>query len=246
VFGGYDIYDIYLFYGMISKKGYKIEQLKAYPITYGLIIINTIIFLVPFFFDISPEDLFEVGAIYGPDIVLHKQIWRLFTAMFLHGGIEHIAMNMLSLWFIGRVAEVWLGGVSYIGIYFISGLMGGLASIYMHPVTVGVGASGAIFGVFGALAGMVMVHRKKMEAQFKAFMKEFGVILLLNLGIGIAFESVDLTAHIAGLVMGIFGGAMVAKSRKLIWLYILISFMIMIPFYNHLYTLYVSILNAQF
>lgn len=166
--------------------------------------------------------------------------------MFLHGGITHIFMNMLSLWFVGRVTEMWLGRVSYISIYIISGLVGGLASIYMHPTTVDIGASGAIFGIFGALAGMVMVHRKKMEAQFKAFMREFGIILLLNLGIGIAFESIDLSAHIAGLIVGIIGGAMVAKSSKLIWVYIVISFMLMIPFYNYLYTLYVSLINAQF
>ena len=115
----------------------------------------------------------------------------------------------------------------------------------MHPVTVGIGASGAIFGVFGALAGIVMVNHKRLGAQFKAFMKEFGVILLLNLIIGVVFESVDLSAHIAGLVVGIIGGAMVSKSPKLIWIYIVVASISMVVFYNYLYRLYVSVVNAQ-
>lgn len=203
-----------------------------------MIIINSVIFLVPFLFNINSEDLFLIGAVYGPNIVLYKEIWRLFTAMFLHAGFTHLFMNMLSLWFVGRIAEMWFNKVSYISIYFISGLVGGLVSIYIHPVTIGVGASGAIFGIFGALAGMVIVHRKKIEQQFKSFMKEFGVILLLNLVIGVVFESVDLSAHIGGLIVGIIGGALVAKSPKFIWLYILIMILFMNIFYNYLYLLF--------
>ncbi len=160
--------------------------------------------------------------------------------MFLHGGLEHIAMNMLSLWFVGRVVEVWFNKVSYLSIYLISGLMGGLISIYMHPVTVGIGASGAIFGIFGAMAGIVIVHRKRMEAQFKAFIRDFGIILLLNLVIGVVFESVDLSAHIAGLIMGIIGGAMVGKSPKNMILFIVISTLIMSFIYSYLPSLYVT------
>jgi len=198
----------------------------------------------------SSEYLLSIGAMFGPSIILDGELWRLVTAMFLHGGIEHIAMNMLSLWFVGRVVESWFDRVSYISIYFISGLVGGLISIYMHPITVGIGASGAIFGIFGALSGMVIVHRKRMEEQFKSFMKEFGIILLLNLVIGVVFQSVDLSAHIAGLIVGMIGGAMVAKSYKMIWIYIAIMTIFMILFYSYLYSylepLYISVANAQF
>jgi len=198
----------------------------------------------------SSEYLLSIGAIFGPSIILDDEIWRLITAMFLHGGIEHIAMNMISLWFIGRVVESWIDRVSYISIYFISGIVGGLISIYMHPITVGIGASGAIFGIFGALSGMAIVYRKQMEEQFKSFIKEFGIILLLNLIIGITFESVDLSAHIAGLVVGMIGGAMVAKSPRMLWIYITIMTIFIILFYNYLESylepLYISIANAQF
>ena len=198
----------------------------------------------------SSEYLLSIGAIFGPSIILDGELWRFVIAMFLHGGIEHIAMNMLSLWFIGRVMESWFDRVSYISIYFISGIVGGLVSIYMHPITVGIGASGAIFGIFGALSGMVILHRQNMEEQFKSFMKQFGIILLLNLVIGITFKSVDLSAHISGLVVGMIGGAMVAKSYKMIWIYIAIMVIVMILFYNYLYSyllpLYMSLANVQF
>jgi rhomboid protease GluP len=198
----------------------------------------------------SLEYLLSMGAIFGPNIILNGELWRLITAMFLHGGTTHIAMNMLSLWFVGRVAESWFNRVSYISIYFISGIAGGLISIYMHPTTVGIGASGAIFGIFGALSGMVIVHRKRMEKQFKAFMKEFGIVLLLNLLIGVVFESVDLSAHIAGLIVGMIGGGMVAKSPKMIWIYTVVMIFIMILFYKYLYSylypIYISLANVQF
>ncbi len=217
--------------------------MKEYPITYGLITINIVIYLLPLLIGvihINSEYLLSVGAIYGPAVVLQGEIWRLLTAIFLHGGLEHIGMNMLSLWFVGRVVEMWFDKLSYLSIYLISGIIGGLVSIYIHPITVGIGASGAIFGIFGAMAGVVTVHRKRMEAQFKAFINQFGIILLLNLIIGVAFESVDLSAHIAGLIVGIIGGALIGKNRKNIWLYIIIMGIFMVFLYNYLPSLYVT------
>jgi rhomboid protease GluP len=219
--------------------------LKEHPITYGLIIINVVIYLLPLLIgvgilNINSSFLLSIGALYGPNVVLNGEIWRLFTAMFLHGGLEHVAMNMLSLWFVGRVVESWFDRVSYLSIYLISGLMGGLVSIYIHPVSVGIGASGAIFGIFGAMAGIVIVNRKRMEAEFKDFIRQFGIILLLNFIIGVAFESVDMSAHIAGLVTGMIGGAMIGKSYKNIIPYIAISIFIMIAIYIYLPSIYVS------
>ncbi len=180
----------------------------------------------------SSDNLIKYGAINGVLVVVYKEFWRLFTAMFLHGGFEHIFMNMLSLWFVGRVVERWFDRFSYITIYFISGLIGGLISIYTHPIGVAIGASGAIFGIFGAMAGVVIVNKKRMETQFKIFIKEFGIILLLNLIIGIIFESVDLSAHIGGLIIGLIGGAMVAKGY--IKSYIILSIIIMALIYSYI------------
>ena len=162
----------------------------------------------------NSQRLLSMGAIYAPAILLNGEVWRLITAMFLHGGLEHIAMNMVSLWFVGRVVEMWFSKVSYLSIYLISGIVGGLISVYMHPFAVGIGASGAIFGIFGAMAGIVTIYRRAMETQFKVFINQFGIILLLNLIIGVTFEAVDLSAHIGGLIVGIIGGMIVGKNRS--------------------------------
>jgi rhomboid protease GluP len=128
-------------------------------------------------------------------------------------------MNMVSLYLIGRGAEMYFDKKSYLSIYLFSGLIGGLTSLYVHPVSVGVGASGAIFGVFGALAGFFLAHREKIATHTKAFMKEFAVIIGINLVIGFAIESVDVSAHIGGLIIGFIGGFMLSKDPKWIGIY---------------------------
>jgi len=153
--------------------------------------------------------------------------------MFLHGSLLHITMNMLSLWFVGRVVESWFDKFSYLIIYFASGIIGGLVSIYFHPNTVAIGASGAIFGIFGAMVGFVLVNRNRL-ASFEEFLKQFGIILLLNLGIGVIFDSVDLSAHVGGLIIGLIGGYMCAKSRNFKYIYLVISIVTTIFLYNYL------------
>ena len=163
--------------------------------------------------------LVDLGALYSPLTVVKEQWWRLFTAMFLHGGMTHLLMNMVSLYIIGRGAEMYFDTKSYLSIYLFSGLLGGVVSLYMHPMSVGVGASGAIFGVFGALAGFFLAHREKIGEHTKAFMKEFAIIIGINLVIGFSIESVDVSAHIGGLVIGSIGGFILSKDPKWVWAY---------------------------
>jgi len=208
-------------------------------------IINIIAFLLPLLegvnvMNMSAKYLASIGGLFGPLVILEGEIWRLVSAMFLHGGIEHILMNMLSLFIVGRSLEMFFSKTSYLIIYFISAFVGSLISIYFHPVTVGIGASGAIFGLFGALIGFVLVHRKRMQDDFMEFMKSFGLLLLLNLGIGLLFPSVDLSAHIGGLVAGIIGGIFVALHPKNIWIYLGLMLFVMYLFYSYLPILYVD------
>jgi rhomboid protease GluP len=219
------------------------NEFYRYPITYTLVLLNSIVYLFSSFFsgsitDMDMRALVDMGALYGPLTVLHSEWWRLFTAMFLHGGMTHLFMNMFSLYLIGRGAETYFNTRSYIAIYLFSGLLGGLASLYMHPVSVGVGASGAIFGVFGALAGFFLAHREKIAAHTKAFMKEFAVIIGINLVIGFAIESVDVSAHIGGLIVGFIGGFMLSKNPKWIWIYSIIMVLCMIAMMRYLPTQY--------
>ena len=200
------------------------HDILRYKLTYAIIVLNVIAYLISSFYsqdfvDMDLQALVDLGALYGPLTVLKGEWWRLVTAMFLHGGMTHILMNMFSLYLIGRGAEMYFDTKSYLSIYLFSGIVGGLVSLYMHPASVGVGASGAIFGVFGALAGFFLANRDKIATHSKAFMKDFAIIIGINLVIGFSIESVDVSAHIGGLVVGFIGGFMLSKNPKLIVLY---------------------------
>ena len=201
-----------------------IQDFLRYKLTYTIIVLNVLFYLVSAFYsrsltEMNLQVLVDLGALYGPLTVVKGEWWRLLTAMFLHGGMTHILMNMFSLYLIGRGAEMYFDTKSYISIYLFSGLLGGLASLYIHPESVGIGASGAIFGVFGALAGFFLAHKDKIATHSKAFMKDFAIIIGINLVIGFSIESVDVSAHIGGLVVGFIGGYMLSKNPKFIVLY---------------------------
>lgn len=223
-----------------------IEDFKKYKITYTLIIINLIVYAVSAFLsqdiiDMDLETLVDMGALYGPFTVLNGEWWRLFTAMFLHSGMTHLLMNMFSLYLIGRGAEIYFEKKSYIILYIVSGLIGGLVSQYIHPVSVGIGASGAIFGVFGALAGFFLAFRERIKKQSKAFMKDFGIIIVINLVLGFSIPSVDVSAHIGGLIIGLIGGFMVSKNPKWVWIYLVIMVTMMFMMASYIYGQYAQI-----
>ena len=196
-------------------------DIQRYTLTYILIGASSVVYLFSALLsqsliDMDMQVLVEMGALFGPYTVLKGEWWRLLTAMFLHGGMTHLLMNMFSLYLVGRGAEMYFDTKSYLSIYFFSGLIGGLVSLYIHPVSVGVGASGAIFGVFGALAGFFLAHRDKIASHSKAFMKDFGIIIAINLVIGLSIPAIDVSAHIGGLVVGFIGGFVLSKDPK--WL----------------------------
>jgi len=215
------------------------HSFRHYKITYTLILLNSVVYLFTAFLskniiDIDVETLVNVGAIFGPYTVLDAQWWRLGTAMFLHGGMTHLLMNMFSLYLIGRGFEEYCDTKSYITIYVFSGLLGSLVSLYMHPESVGVGASGAIFGVFGGLAGFFLAHREHIQEHTKSFMKDFAIIIGINLVIGLSIPSVDMSAHVGGLIVGLIGGYMISKNLKFIGVYALAMILLMIAFMQYL------------
>ena len=223
-----------------------LADINRYKLTYTIIALNIVVYIFSAFFsqslvDMDLETLLDMGALYGPYTVQEGQWWRLGTAMFLHGGMTHLLMNMFSLYLIGRGAEMYFDTKSYINIYFFSGLIGGIVSLYVHPASVGVGASGAIFGVFGALAGFFLAHKEHMEAHTKAFMKDFSIIIGINLVIGFSIESVDVSAHIGGLVIGLIGGFLLSKNPKFLTLYTSSMILLSIVLTAYLSTQYAQI-----
>ena len=174
--------------------------LSQYPglITYTLIIINVIVFVISSLY----PSLLDDGGQYN-QLVLQGQYWRLFTAMFLHLNIIHIGFNMLSLFFVGRAVEVFYGKWRYLVLYLLSGIAGGILFLFTSgPSGAAVGASGAIFGVFGALGVFYIVNRKSLGAYGRGAIGNWLFWIGLNLVFGLTNTDIALTAHIGGLVAG--------------------------------------------
>ncbi len=146
----------------------------------------------------------EHGAMYVPYMVNDGQMYRLFTAMWLHFGFEHLSSNMFSLLLLGDNLERAVGKGKYILIYLISGLGASMFSFLYNFVTasyaVAAGASGAIFGVIGALFYVVVRNRGKLE-DMTAF--RLGILIVYILYTGITTSGIDNAAHIGGLIIGV-------------------------------------------
>ncbi|MFF9772996.1 rhomboid family intramembrane serine protease [Streptomyces sp. NPDC013978] len=147
----------------------------------------------------------DLGSIQG---VAEGQWYRLVTSMFLHSGVMHIAFNMLSLWWIGGPLEAALGRARYLALYFASGLAGSaLTYLLAAPNQLTLGASGAIFGLFGATA--VLMRRLKYD------MRPVIILLVINLVITFGWSGIAWQAHVGGLVGGVLiGYAMVHAPRE--------------------------------
>jgi rhomboid protease GluP len=143
------------------------------------------------------------------------QWWRLLTCTFIHAGILHLAFNLYFAWVIGRICEQVFGPAAYALIYFGSGLLASLISITWQPAAVSVGASGALFGVFGGFLGFTIRRRDMLRPEFVSSVRRNALILIgLNLVFGFAVEGIDLAAHIGGLVAGLGIGYSIAKLAE--------------------------------
>ncbi len=216
----------------------NLEKFKDIPLTYSLMAVSILLFLISTISDDITEVLFMAGALDSHAVIVKGELYRLVTSTFLHSGGTHIIMNMLSLYIVGKMVEKLFSKVAYLSIYFISAFFGAFLSMYIHIGGFAVGASGAIFGLFGALAGFAFVHKDRMQEQFRAFMKDFGVLLFINLIIGFVFPNIDVSAHVGGLVAGMIGGFIIAKNPKFVWGYLVVSLMLLVLFYNYLVSLY--------
>jgi len=129
--------------------------------------------------------------------------WRMLTAMFLHGGLLHIAVNMWALRNLGYTCELFYGRRNFVIIYMLSGLAGSAGTMVWDPVRVSVGASGAIFGVAGALAALVYFKKLPVDrAVLKRDIGSIGAVIVINLLIGARIGIIDNSAHVGGLIAG--------------------------------------------
>jgi rhomboid protease GluP len=160
--------------------------------------------------DFPGLELIRWGANFGP-FTLQGEWWRLLTNVFIHQGIIHFAFNMWCLWNLGQLCESLYGRWTYAAIYLICGLGASIASVSWHPDGSSVGASGAIFGLAGALiAAFKLGEFSVPRSALSGTLRSLGAFVVYNLIFGAIIPGIDNTAHIGGLVTGVIVGALVA------------------------------------
>jgi membrane associated rhomboid family serine protease len=174
-------------------------------VTYTLLIMNVIVFVITYVTGHNAAiDKFGMQPI---EIAVNHQYYRLFTSVFMHENIAHIGFNMLVLWIIGQQLEALLGHSRFIVLYLISGFAGAVASFWFSPIgIVGIGASGAIFGLMGGL--LVAGRRLRYDVT------QVAVLIGINLVIGFVLAGTDWRAHLGGLAGGLAVGAVFAHGPK--------------------------------
>ena len=186
--------------------------------TLGLVGLNVLIFVITVLGDRShslfrpPSSAIYWGANYAP-LSFHAEPWRLLTCMFLHAGILHLAFNMYFLYDVGQWVESIYGSYLYLWIYLVSGLGSSIISAWWHPAVPGVGASGAIFGIIGALLGFTLLHHQESQS---AILKKCLWSSLFISSYALRFRAgIDMAAHISGLLFGLLLGLFVTYDLEL-------------------------------
>jgi rhomboid protease GluP len=160
--------------------------------------------------DFPVRELIVWGANVGA-LTFSGEWWRLLTNIFVHGGLIHIAFNMWCLWNLGQLCESLYGRWTYAAIYLICGLGASLASAAWHPYVPSVGASGAIFGLAGALITALKLGEFSVpRSALSGTLRSLGAFVVYNLIFGFVLPGVDNTAHIGGLITGLIVGALIA------------------------------------
>ena len=161
----------------------------------------------------DPLSLLDFGANYGP-LVADGEYWRLLSSVFLHIGIMHLALNSLGLLIYGMLLEGTFGRTRFVFIYLGSGLAGSTVSFVANPLAISAGASGAIFGLLGALAACFLNGRGPLGRGSRRDAAGIGVLLAINLAYGFIAPGIDNWAHIGGLVMGFALGGVLSDGSE--------------------------------
>jgi rhomboid protease GluP len=199
-----------------------LNDLSRLPVTFGLISACVVVYVAVAIAGQSygyplnvglvtqPAEVLAQGALV-PAAVAQGQVWLLLSSMFLHSGFIHLALNMLSLYFLGSFVEQVFGKSRFLALYFSSGLAGGIAYLYFgafdNPV---VGASGAIFGLLGGVLGYSL--RRGTFSWQNPLIRQLLILTALNLYFGFSVSNISNTAHIGGLLGGAAFGWLTAPT----------------------------------
>ena len=183
-------------------KAGDVFSIKKPVVTYGLIVINVLLFIAMYFFGEGSENvatLVRFGANYPP-LIQAGEYYRLITAGFLHIGIFHLFFNMYALYIVGSQLESFIGKTKFIIVYLGSMIIGNLMSMLFIGNSVSAGASGAIFGLFGALLYFGYHYRVYLGNMMAS---QIIPILILNFFLGFILSGIDIASHIGGFIGGL-------------------------------------------
>ena len=186
--------------------------------TTGLIVINVLVFFLLSLRGDTESGYFmlQYGAMYEPLVTEGHEYYRLITSLFLHFGIQHLLNNMVMLGALGYQLENEIGRIKFLLIYFISGIGGNLCSLYWNvshgEQVISAGASGAIFGLMGALLYIVAVNRGRLGRLSGRGML---IMVALSLYFGLTSSGVDNSAHIGGLICGILITVLLYRRKRM-------------------------------
>ena len=196
---------------MLEK--FRLKKWKDIPyVSILLVSINVVVFLITEFVTKAP---YEAGRLSVEGVLMRGEYERFIYCMFLHVDVAHIFNNMVMLYFMGTMIEKEIGHLPFGVIYFLSGIGGGLLSLYVKLVqgnpAGSVGASGAIFGLNGLLLAMVLFYRKPMP-----MVTPLRVCLMIALSLysGLTAGNVDNAAHFGGLLVGLIVGALFCLIKR--------------------------------
>ena len=186
------------------KMSEDVFRVKKPVVTYALIAINILAFILSFVFNLMND--FAVNRYF----ITHGEPYRLITGIFLHAGVIHLLFNMYALYIIGMQLESFLGKSKFLAVYLLSGLAGSMLSIFMSP-GFSVGASGAIFGLLGSLLYFGYHYRVYLDTVIKS---QIIPLIVINLLLGFFISGIDIWAHIGGLIGGLLATMAVGVKYK--------------------------------
>jgi rhomboid protease GluP len=192
------------------------QTIGRFPATYGLIGATLVVFLL----QLASTQLFGVDLVLALGAKINSaiaagEVWRLLSPVFIHLGLVHIFVNMYSLYAIGPAVERFFGSQRMLVFYLLSGIGGVIMSMAFSP-NPSVGASGAIFGLLGALGMFLFAHRHAFGKAGSFQFRQIVLVALLNLGLGLV-PGIDNWGHLGGLITGVALTAAVGPNLQPIW-----------------------------
>ncbi|WP_160711469.1 rhomboid family intramembrane serine protease [Chitinophaga solisilvae] len=186
-----------------------LTRMKTMPVTLLLIAVNVIVYLLTVLMGMdiwqgNGEKLLHWGANYWP-MTMQGQYWRLLTSMFLHAGLWHLFTNMLGLLIAGMFLEPVIRSFRFAAAYILTGIIADFVSIWYHRTTVGVGASGAVFGIYGVFLALLTTPLFRPSARY-GFLIYVSMFVILNFIVALFAEGIDNAAHLAGFCSGFITG----------------------------------------